>query len=507
MRASGIFMPIFSLPSKYGIGTLGKEAYTFADFLCKSGQSYWQILPLNPTDEGGSPYRSFSAMAGNPYLIDLTILCDNGLLTFAECEAKDFGDDPTAVDYGKLDNNRYRLLRSAFERFDTETPEFLNFCHSERAWLDDYALFMVLKDSYSGKPWREWHNDIKFRKPAALRRIKNDNVRKIEFYKFLQFEFFSQWFALKTYANGRGIRIVGDIPIYVSDDSVDVWCNTKLFDLDENLCPRVIAGCPPDAYSADGQLWGMPVYNWEYMKTEKKPYSWWRARISHALKIYDTVRIDHFRGFESYYCIKYDSKNAKKGKWRKGPGPELFEYFRKDHGKNKKLPIIAEDLGYLTPEVRKLLEDTGLPGMKVLQFAFDPSGKSDYLPHNHIRNCVVYTGTHDNDTVMGWVSSADPREVAYARRYMHVDDNEGFNWAMIRTAMMSVADTCIIMMADFMGLDSSARINTPSTVGCNWKWRIDGSCINDWLAGIIRENTAMYGRLGDNDRISKKKNK
>ncbi len=492
MRSSGILMPVFSLPSPYGIGTLGKEAYTFVDFLRKAGQRYWQILPLNPTNYGDSPYQSFSAFAGNPYFIDLDLLTDAGLLSREEYADTDFGDDPGQVDYGKLYRHRLPLLRRAYDRF-ADREALVRFCREQAFWLEDYALFMAIKDAQGGVSWRQWERPLRHRDTDALQEARTRYAEDIRFYQFLQYLFYDQWERLKAYANRQGIHMIGDMPIYVADDSADVWGNPQLFDLDDDLLPRVVAGCPPDAFSADGQLWGMPVYDWKAMAAEDTPYSWWRHRLRHALTVYDMVRIDHFRGFESFYCIPYGAKDATKGTWRKGPGMKLFRTLQQDLG--DQLPIIAEDLGFLTPAVRKLLKQSGFPGMKVLQFAFVSREDSDYLPHHYDRNCVVYTGTHDNDTVMGWVDTADPADVRLARRYLHVDDNEGFNWAMIRAAMASVADTAIFMMQDFMGLGSQGRINTPSTVGGdNWRWRIADGCINDWLAGIIRENTILYGR-------------
>ncbi len=492
MRSSGILMPIFSLPSPYGVGTLGKEAYAFVDFLQKAGQRYWQILPLNPTNYGDSPYQSFSAAAGNPYFIDLEKLVQEGLLTKADLAGVDFGDDPGLVDYGKLYENRLPVLRKAYARF-TGGAAFDRFCKEEAGWLTDYALFMAIKDAHNGVSWREWAEPLRRRESEALRKAQEQYATDSRFYQFLQYLFYTQWHALKAYANDKGIEIIGDMPIYVADDSADVWAHTDQFDLDADLIPRVVAGCPPDAFSADGQLWGMPVYDWKAMAAGDTPYAWWRQRLRQALTVYDMVRIDHFRGFESFYCIPYGAKDAKKGTWRKGPGMKLFRVLQEDLGEH--MPIIAEDLGFLTPAVRKLLQQSGFPGMKVLQFAFDSREESDYLPHNYGKNCVVYTGTHDNDTVMGWVATADPADVRLARQYLHVDENEGFNWAMIRAAMASVADIAIFMMQDFMGLGSTGRINTPSTVGGNnWRWRIADGCINDWLAGIIRENTVLYGR-------------
>ncbi len=491
MRGSGILMPVFSLPSRYGIGTFGKEAYRFIDFLQKAGQSYWQILPLNPVNYGDSPYQSFSSYAGNPYFIDLDMLIEDGLLTRGEVEAADFGHDRSTVDYGLLYENRLPILRRAYSRFKPER-DFKEFCKNNDYWLRDYSLFMVLKNQRGDTAWSEWEPPLRDREEGAIAEVRERFEADIEFYNFVQFLFFSQWHTLKTYANEKGIRIIGDIPIYVALDSADVWSEREQFLLSPDGTPAAVAGCPPDAFSDDGQLWGNPLYNWETMKGDG--FRWWKKRIEAALTTYDLVRIDHFRGFEAYYSIPFGDKTARGGRWNKGPGMELFSALFSQFGEN--MPIIAEDLGFLTPPVRKLLADTGFPGMKVLQFAFDTREESDYLPHNYTHNCVVYTGTHDNDTIMGWTESAPSEDVRTAKKYMHADDSEGFNWTMIRTAMMSVADTAIFMMPDFLGLGSEARINTPSTLGGNWLWRIDGGCINDWLAGLIRENTALYGRLG-----------
>ncbi|MBQ8203986.1 MAG: 4-alpha-glucanotransferase [Clostridia bacterium] len=491
MRASGILMPVFSLPSPYGIGTLGEKAYNFVDFLKKSGQSYWQILPLNPTNYGDSPYQSFSSAAGNPYFIDLDMLSREGLLLKEEYEEVDFGSDPFSIDYAKLYENRYPVLRKAFARFK-KNDAFKDFCKAEGYWLNEYALFMALKDSFGGKAWYEWDDALKLREEASLKAVEENLSEEIDFHKFVQFKFFSQWQALKKYANENGIKIIGDMPIYVALDSADVWSNTKQFDLDENLTPNCVAGTPPDAFSEDGQLWGSPLYDWDYMEKEAKPYSWWCNRLKSAFSIYDVVRIDHFRGFEAYYAIKYGAKTAKDGVWKKGPDMKLFEALKKEFG--EKLPIIAEDLGFLTPEVKKLLKDSGFPGMKVLQFAFDSREDSDYLPHNYPKNCIVYTGTHDNDTVIGWTKSAKADDVKMAEEYLNTKADAGFNWAFIRAAMMSVADTAIFMMPDFIGLGSEGRINTPSTLGDNWKWRIEEGCTNDWLAKIIYDMTCLYGR-------------
>ncbi len=499
MRASGILMPIFSLPSAYGIGTFGREAYRFADFLCEAGQSFWQILPLNPTNYGDSPYQSFSSFAGNPYFIDIEMLIESGLLRKAEADSYPFGNDLCEVDYGLLYENRLSLLRKAFARFKPNS-DFANFCNENAVWLDEYALFMAIKSENGDRAWYEWDDPLKNREPDALEKAKKEYSDDIKFHQFLQYIFSSQWHKLKDYANSKGVRIIGDIPIYVAYDSADVWAGREMFLLDKNGSPTLVAGCPPDAFSEDGQLWGNPLYDWDKMKNDG--FLWWKRRLAFAFKTYDTVRIDHFRGFEAFYAVPFGDTDAKKGSWKKGPDSTLFCKLKKEFGND--LPIIAEDLGFLTPAVKKLLKSTGFPGMKVLQFAFDSREESDYLPHNYDRNCVVYTGTHDNDTIIGWTKSAPTEDVEFARRYMHADGREGFNWTMMRTALMSVADTAILMMPDLLGLDSGGRINTPSVTGGNWRWRIDGSCINSWLAEILREYTKLYGRLPDTDKTDTK---
>ncbi len=489
MRTSGILMPIFSLPSPYGIGTFGKAAYDFVDFLKQGGQTYWQILPLNPTNYGDSPYQSFSSFAGNPYFIDLDMLVSDGLLTKSEIIACDFGDATDKVDYEKLYLNRYPLLKTAFKRFLAD-DDYAVFIKENAHWLNDFALFMAIKNAQGGKAFYEWDIPFKQRHPEALKKAECDYIDDINFYKFLQYKFIKQWSALKKYANKNGIKIIGDIPIYVALDSADVWSAPQQFQLDSDYTPKAVAGVPPDVFSEDGQLWGNPLYDWNYMK--KTGYAWWKQYLGCALQRYDTVRIDHFRGFESYFAIPYGDKNAKGGKWVKGPDTDLFDAFKDEFGNN--LPIIAEDLGVITPAVRKMLSATNFPGMKVLQFAFDGDSKNAFLPHNLNTNCVIYTGTHDNDTIMGWLENFDANAVKQAKNYFNYQNNDGFNWAMIKSAMSSVADTCIIPMADFLGADSSARINTPSTLGDNWQWRIDGGCLNLWLAEIIKENTKLYGR-------------
>lgn len=490
MRKSGVLMPIFSLPSEYGIGNFGKEAFSFVNFLRAAGQSIWQILPLNPTNYGDSPYQSFSCFAGNPYFIDPETLISEGLITEREAKSFDFGDSADLIDYGLLYQNRTKLLKTAYSRFE-KGEGYHTFCNENAFWLDDYALFMAIKSERQDTAWHTWPEPIRRREQAALENEAKRLSEEIDFYRFLQYKFYEQWFALKNYANQNGIEIVGDIPIYMAHDSADVWADPKQFLLDSDLTPTLVAGCPPDAFSEDGQLWGNPIYDWSYMK--KDGFAFWRRRMGFAFKIYDVVRIDHFRGLESFYAIPFGDSDATGGKWNKGPGMSLFRALSADFG--GRLPIIAEDLGFLTPEVKKLLKNSGFPGMKVLQFAFDSREESDYLPHNYPHECVVYTGTHDNDTIIGWSETAPKEDVAFARRYLGVEEGESLCWPMMRAAMMSVADTCVLMMADLVGLDSNGRINTPSTLGNNWNCRIRKECINDWLAGVLYENTALYGRL------------
>ena len=490
MRTCGILMPIFSLPSPYGIGTFGSAAYDFVDFLKKGAQSLWQILPLNPTNYGDSPYQSFSSFAGNPYFIDLDMLAEEKLLLPAEIKACDFGDNIEAVDYEKLYNHRLPLLKKAFNRF-VINDEYNNFVTENQFWLNDYALFMAIKTANGGISWQQWQEPLKKRDPSALKKAEAEYIDEINFHKFLQFKFSEQWSALKNYANKNGVKIIGDIPIYVALDSADVWANTKQFLLDDDYIPKKVAGVPPDAFSADGQLWGNPLYDWQYMK--QTGYAWWKGYLGSALKRYDLVRIDHFRGFESFFAIPYGDKDATGGKWIKGPNTNLFNALKKEFGKD--LPIIAEDLGVITPAVRKMLKATCFCGMKVLQFAFDGDSKNAYLPHNLTPHAVIYTGTHDNDTVMGWLKTSNESTVKNAKNYLNYTSDNGFNWAMIKAAMASVCDMCILMMADLLGLDSSGRINTPSTLGGNWQWRIKQECLNDWLAEILKENTVIYGRI------------
>lgn len=491
MRASGILLPISSIPSKYGIGTFSKEAYEFVDFLKEAGQTYWQILPLGPTGYGDSPYQSFSTFAGNPYYIDLEELINQSLLTEKQCEDCDWGGSKAYVDYEKVYLSRFAILKEAFKNSQVEeNEEFQTFVKENDFWLPDYALYMAVKDFFEGRSWSEWDEDIRLRKPDAIEKYSKQLKEEILFYEFQQYLFTTQWQKLKEYANDKGIKIIGDIPIYVAFDSADTWANPELFQLDENGFPTGVAGCPPDAFSATGQLWGNPLYRWDYHK--ETGYAWWMQRIAYCYKLYDVVRIDHFRGFDEYYNIPYGDATAEFGKWEKGPGYDLFKVMKEKLG-NK--PVIAEDLGFLTPSVIKLVKKTGYPGMKILQFAFDSREESDYLPHNYLANSVVYTGTHDNDTTMGWYKNVSRRDRSFAKKYLNIRGNKDVVWNFIRAAIASVSDTAIIPMQDYLGLGSEARINVPSTLGNNWKWRMVPGQLNKELADKIYTMCKLYGRI------------
>jgi len=492
MRSSGILMPISSLPSPYGIGAFDKSAYQFVDFLSKAGQKYWQILPLGPTGYGDSPYQSFSTFAGNPYFIDLEQLIKKGLLTKEECDQVDFGTEESYIDYEKIYLGRFPLLKKAFERSNIEADlEFNAFMKDHEHWLNDYSLYMAVKDYYGGKSFVEWDEDIKLRNPKALAEWEEKLHEEVLFYCFIQFEFYEQWSKLKNYANKNGIKIIGDIPIYVAYDGADSWSHPELFQFNENCEPIAVAGCPPDAFSETGQLWGNPLYDWDYH--EKTGYSWWIKRIAHCFQIYDTVRIDHFRGFDEYYSIPYGEETAEFGCWRKGPGIKIFNAIKEALGE---VDIIAEDLGFLTESVEQLLKDTGYPGMKILQFAFDSREESDYLPHNYPKNCVVYTGTHDNDTLAGWYGSIPESDKKMANNYANIRSIEMQEICndFICLAMRSVANICIIPMQDYLNVGSEGRINTPSTLGENWKYRVDENAITQELSSKIRKITKVFCR-------------
>lgn len=492
-RRSGILLAVSSLPSKYGIGTFSKEAYDFVDFLKKAGQSLWQILPLGPTGYGDSPYQSFSTFAGNPYYIDLEEFVSYGWLKETDCGKYDYGNE-NFVEYEVIFKAKFALLKRAYKNSrltDDIGREYEEFVHANEAWLEDYALFMAVKDSLEGISWTKWPQDIKLRRPEAVKKYSDKLKEEMGFYRFLQFFFYRQWRRLKAYANKNRVEIVGDIPIYVAMDSADTWSHPELFELDEDCNPINVAGCPPDAFTALGQLWGNPLYRWDYHK--ETGYNWWMKRMEHSFGLYDIIRIDHFRGFDEYYAIPFGREDAVIGQWKKGPGLDLFDTMKKQLGKR---PVIAEDLGFLTDSVIKMVKKSGFPGMKVLQFAFDSREESDYLPHNYNRNCVVYTGTHDNDTTRHWYDTLAKADKSFARRYLNIKSPKEAVDKMIRAGLSSVADTCIIPMQDYLELGGEARMNFPSTLGYNWKWRMSSGDVNDEKADEIYRLCKLYGRIG-----------
>jgi len=490
MRKSGILMHISSLPSKYGIGTLGKEAYNFVDFLHKSGQTYWQVLPIGQTSYGDSPYQTFSCYAGNPYFIDLDLLKEDKLLTNEELGPLDI--DVSNVDYGWIYNTRYNVLRKAFSRF-IKTEDYNEFINLNKWWLNDYSLFMAIKNNQGSKDWINWEDDLKFRKLGAINKFIASNSDELDFWCFVQYKFFTQWNNLKKYANSLGVKIIGDMPIYVAYDSCDVWSDPKNWLLDENLLPKMVAGVPPDYFSETGQLWGNPIYDYERMK--KDNYSFWVKRIEESFKLFDIVRIDHFRGFEAYFGIPYGDKNAIRGKWYKGPNAELFKIIEEKIGKKS---IIAEDLGLLTEEVYKMLDATGYPGMRILQFAFNPNDDNNYLPHNYIRNCICYTGTHDNMTCLEWLESLTGEEKKFVYNYANILDTDSSLKALdklIRLLFASVSDTVIIPIGDYLHLGIEGRMNVPSRLGGNWSWRLSKNNLTSELSKYIYTITKTYRRL------------
>ena len=489
-RSSGILMPVFSLPSKYGIGTLGKAAYEFIDFLSAAKQSWWQILPVGPTSYGDSPYQSFSTFAGNPYFIDLDLLIKDGLLKASDVSKIDWGDNEEQVDYEKIYRNRYKVLKIAFKNGYQKDLEKLKKFSSENAWLEDYALYMALKKHFSMQCWTEWEDeDIRLHKAEAVAKYKELLSEDIAFYSYLQFLFYSQWEKLRSYAKENGIGIIGDVPIYVALDSSDVWANPEYFQLDEKNVPKKVAGVPPDYFSEDGQLWRNPLYNWDKMKSEG--YGWWIRRIDGAGKLYDIVRIDHFRAFESYWAVPNGEKTAKNGEWVKGPGLELVKTLTNWF---PNISFIAEDLGILTDEVRQLLKDSGLPGMKVLEFAFSGEEPSNYMPHRFEKKCVCYTGTHDNTTLADWLKNADKKELARVKKYFGLNSSEGFCRGVIRGGMSSTAELFIAQLQDWLELDSRARINTPGTDTGNWLWRLKKGALTKKLSKEIAEMTTLFER-------------
>ena len=490
MRHSGILMHITSLPAPYGVGTMGKSALEFIDFLEKAGQTLWQILPLSPTGYGDSPYQSCSTYAGNHYLIDLDALVQDGLLTSEELSGIFWGGNAEKVDFGLLYQHRLPVLRKAYSRF-TDAEALEAFCRENGDWLPDFTLYMALKDEYQGLPWFSWPDQLKKRNPDALWQTRQNLRDSIRFYSFVQYLFFKQWNALRDYAHKKNVRIIGDVPIYVPMDSVDVWANPELFQLDGDLKPEAVAGVPPDGFTADGQLWGNPLYRWEAHK--KEHYGWWLRRLGAAGKLYDIVRLDHFRGFEAYWSVSATDSTARNGHWVEGPNMDFINAVKTGL---PKLELIAEDLGYLTPSLLKMRDDSGWPGMKVLEFAFDSKEPSDYLPHTYPENSVCYTGTHDNMTMRQWFETADAEAVEYAKSYMALSEQEGYVWGTIRTACASVSRICVVQLQDYLNLSGVARMNCPGTSdGTNWTWRVQDGLCTDELAEKIYKLTALYGRI------------
>lgn len=490
-RGAGLLLPISSLPSPYGIGTLGKEAYKFVDYLVEAGQKYWQVLPVGPTSYGDSPYQSFSAFAGNPYFIDLDYLVEEGLITKAQIKKFPWGDNAEYIDYATVYGSRFQILRMAFNNSTyAETKEYAQFEKDNEYWLDDYSLYMAVKFKFDNQEWSKWDYDIKARQPEAIDRYKEELKDDIAFWKFCQFKFFEQWNKLRVYANESGIEIIGDIPIYVAMDSADVWAHKDLFELDEDFEQINVAGVPPDAFSEDGQLWGNPLYNWTRM--EECDFEWWKQRMASNSKIYDYIRIDHFIGVVNYYSIEAGCLNAKEGVWRQGPGKKLTDAIDSAIGDAK---IIAEDLGIVSPAVRELLAETGYPGMNIIEFAFDGGPTNSHLPHNYKPNSLVYGGTHDNETVVGYFSSRSAADLKYAYKYLGVTKKSEIPAAVLRAAYASVAAIAIFQVQDILELGNEARMNTPSTVGDNWKWRMLKGSLTKKKAKELKELAEFYARL------------
>jgi 4-alpha-glucanotransferase len=485
-RSGGILLHVSSLPGNQGIGSLSKDAYRWIDFLADSGTKLWQICPLGPIGYGNSPYQTYSAFAGNPYFIDIEALYELGLLSQKQSFDTDFAAHK--VDYDKVITMKNKLLRSAFQNF-TKDEDYLSFEENESYWLTDYALFMSLKEHFDGKSWSEWPDDIRLRESAAIEKYKKLLSQIIDYHKFLQYLFLKQWQDLHSYAGEKGIQIIGDIPIFVSYDSVEAWSKPEMFLFDTDRKPIVIAGVPPDYFSDTGQLWGNPLYDWEYMRSEN--FAWWIKRFEHMMKLTDITRIDHFRGFAAYWAIPYGDETAENGKWQPVPGEEFFESLEEKLGK---LPIIAEDLGYITEDVHQLRNKFDLPGMKVLQFAFTDMDNA-YLPHHYPENCVVYTGTHDNDTLCSWYKSLSEKEKSFVHEYIDYNEDEDICWQLIRLAWQSRADIAIAPIQDFLCLDNWGRMNKPGTVEDNWQWRLEEKYLSDELSKRIEDLNKSSGRI------------
>ena len=488
-RRSGILMHITSLPSKYGIGTLGDEAYNFVKFLVKAKQKEWQVLPLGPTSYGDSPYQVFSSFAGNHYLIDLDYLIKEKLLTQEEVDSVNWGNDSRYVDFGNLFIERNKILRKAFERFKPN-DDYLQFVKTQNYWLEDYSLFMALKSHFDYKSWIDWPKDIKLRKESEMTKYKKELGKEMKFHMFLQYKFNEQWVKLRTFCHENGIKIIGDVPIYVALDSSDTWSSPENFQLDKDGFPKAVAGVPPDAFTADGQLWGNPLYDWDKMK--KDNFKWWIMRLKATSEKFDTIRIDHFRGLEAYWSVPYGDKTARNGKWIKGPDKDFIKAL---HDNLPKVNFIAEDLGYLTQEVLDLRNYSKYPGMKLLQFAFDSREASDYLPYGYEKNTVCYLGTHDNDTVEGWQKALNPNDRNLAERFLGLKPGDNLRWPLIRVGFATVSDLFVGTLQDYIGIGSEGRMNTPGVMnGKNWIWRALPGEYNEQLADKIAELTVLYGR-------------
>lgn len=490
-RSAGILMPVSSLPSPYGIGTLGKAAYAFVDFVKECHHSYWQVLPLGPTSFGDSPYQGFSAFAGNPSFVDLDVLIEENLLDRDYVCSFDWGEDPGSVSYDKIYESRYKVLKQAFLNSKHKMEnDFIEFQKENAYWLPDYALFMACKQHFNGMDWGNWDEDIRFREPDALDRYKNELAEEIDFYEFVQYKFHEQWNKLKKYANEKGIEIIGDIPIYVAYDSADVWANAKDFLLDANRRPELVAGVPPDAFTELGQKWGNPIYDWK--KMEEEGFEWWKQRMSAMAKLYDVIRIDHFLGIVKYYTIPAEDPDARNGEYHEGPGKKLTDAINAGIGDKK---IIAEDLGVSNPEAEKLLEENEYPGMKVLEFAFDGNRDNDHLPYNYkTSNLVVYGGTHDNETLMGYFSGRNDWELGYAFDYLDTRDRRKMVDQVFRAAYGSIANLVIFQTQDILKLGNEARMNFPSTQGCNWKWRLTQGQLGQQQINEMRYLASVFGR-------------
>lgn len=493
-RGAGILMPISALYGSYGIGTLGKSAYEFADFAAESGYRYWQVLPVGPTSFGDSPYQSFSAFAGNPYFIDLEFLIEEGLLLKEEADRAFFGQEETDIDYAAIFQNRFALLKLAYQRSKHKEQEsYREFLEENAFWIEDYSFYMALKFYFENRSWQEWDEGIKYRKKEAVAEYQKLLADEIDFWKFCQYKFRVQWNLLKKYVNGKGLKFIGDIPLYVAMDSSDVWVHRELFELDEDCEPIHIAGVPPDAFSDDGQRWGNPLYRWDVM--EAGDFAWWRARMKANASLYDVIRIDHFIGIVNYWSIAADCLTAIDGEWKKGPGEKLMRAVLEVIGS---AGIIAEDLGVLTEPVKNLIAKLGFPGMKIIEFGLDCAPDNDYLPHNYsTSNIVAYIGTHDNETLVGFLNGCKKTELAKIKAYFGARTARELPDKIILSLFASVADVAIVQMQDLLKLDNSARTNLPSTVGCNWRWRVRKEQIESIDTAYYRELCRRYNRLGE----------